>query len=547
MAHHAPFAQLAVDVDDKISSMTPEVVYIDHPLPTPSPGMDNKFDTLLSPSATMYEKASDDAGSLFSNQNNRKPIWKQWLVEGLLCLASLGSFIIITTVLAVHNGKALPEMPIGITLNTFLAFFTTFTKAAFMVPISEALSQWKWNLLVVDETKGQSRSLSTFGTLDSASRGIWGSWMVLRDFKWRHFISLAAFFSMISIFTSPITQQMIAYKTRPAPIPNGIADVPITRTYTQDPAGIVHPEELTQAVFRGMSSHPSTPILPVAATCGAANCTFSRYTTLAMCMKMRDITPLLTVTELQNTTSPMWTGGRNWERAVLAGNGTTAWNASLPNGISFITPLSYSFALTGHNETLSFTTPADQDANYNALAHYFAIWSNAGNVSYPGFDRASNPTPWPFIAYEVLYHLCVNTYETTFSGGQSNTTLVSSSAVPAARADNEPLYNLGCVPKRNLIFDTCDYLDLTANRTYLADPTDPAAPPFAMDREVGASLTLKLYFDVLLTFLADGIGRNAAVYNNRNPSTPPSTAATSPTPRTKPATSPSTSPTSPPP
>lgn len=325
---------------------------------------------------------------------------------------------------------------------------------------------------------------------------------------------------MISIFTSPITQQMIAYKTRPAPIPNGIADVPISRTYTQDPAGIVHPEEVTRAVFQGMSSHPSTPILPIAASCGAANCTFSRYTTLAMCMKMRDVTPLLTVTELQNTTSPMWTGGRNWERAVLAGNGTTAWNASLPNGISFVTPLSYAFALTGHNETLSFTTPADQDANYNALAHYFAIWSNAGNVSYPGFDRASHPTPWPFIAHEILYHLCVNTYETTFSGGQSNTTLISSSAVPAARADNEPLYNLGCVPSRNLIFDTCDYLDITANRTYLADPTDPAAPPFAMDREVGAALSLKLYFDVQLTFVADGIGRNAAVYNNRNVSPP---------------------------
>lgn len=344
---------------------------------------------------------------------------------------------------------------------------------------------------------------------------------------------------MISIFTSPITQQMIAYKTRPAAIPNGIADVPISRTYTQDPAGIVHPEEVTRAVFLGMSSHPSTPILPIAANCGAANCTFSRYTTLAMCMKMRDVTPLLTVTELQNTTSPMWTGGRKWERAVLAGNGTTAWNASLPNGISFVTPLSYAFALTGHNETLSFTTPADRDANYNALAHYFAIWSNAGNVSYPGFDRASNPTPWPFIAYEILYHLCVNTYETSFSGGKSNTTLISSSAVPATRPDNEPLYNLGCVPSRNLIFDTCDYLDITANRTYLADPTDPAAPSFAMDREVGAALTLKLYFDVQLTFLGDGIGRNAAVYNNKNVS-PPTLSPSPPIPDSKPSTKPST-------
>ena len=37
--------------------------------------------------------------------------------------------------------------PMNITLNIFLAFFTTLTltKAAFMIAVSEALSQWKWN------------------------------------------------------------------------------------------------------------------------------------------------------------------------------------------------------------------------------------------------------------------------------------------------------------------------------------------------------------------------------------------------------------------
>lgn len=53
---------------------------------------------------------------------------------------------VIIVVLACYNDRPLPRLPMQITLNTFLAFFTTFTKAAFMIPISEALSQWKWNI-----------------------------------------------------------------------------------------------------------------------------------------------------------------------------------------------------------------------------------------------------------------------------------------------------------------------------------------------------------------------------------------------------------------
>jgi len=69
-----------------------------------------------------------------------------------------------------------------ITLNTFLAFFTTFTKAAFMIPISEALSQWKWNIYA---SGLPSRPLADFQVLDAASRGVWGSWMLFRNFRWK--------------------------------------------------------------------------------------------------------------------------------------------------------------------------------------------------------------------------------------------------------------------------------------------------------------------------------------------------------------------------
>jgi len=71
----------------------------------------------------------------------------------------------------------------NITLNTFLAFFATITKSSFMIPIAEALSQWKWNLFAAQ--RGQARSLADFQTLNAASRGTWGSWALVRRFKWR--------------------------------------------------------------------------------------------------------------------------------------------------------------------------------------------------------------------------------------------------------------------------------------------------------------------------------------------------------------------------
>jgi hypothetical protein len=63
----------------------------------------------------------------------------------------------------------------GITLNTFLAFFTTMTKASFMLAVAEALSQWKWNWFATNS----ERPLHDFQLFDDASRGAWGSTKLL--------------------------------------------------------------------------------------------------------------------------------------------------------------------------------------------------------------------------------------------------------------------------------------------------------------------------------------------------------------------------------
>jgi hypothetical protein len=76
----------------------------------------------------------------------------------------------------------------GVTVNTFVAFFATFAKAAFMLPLGEAISQWKWNWYSDD------RQLSDFQLFDSASRGAWGSILLLLRLKHRYFLTLFHFF-----------------------------------------------------------------------------------------------------------------------------------------------------------------------------------------------------------------------------------------------------------------------------------------------------------------------------------------------------------------
>jgi len=88
-------------------------------------------------------------------------------------------FAVIIVVLRACDGKALPELPFHITLNSFIAFFTSLTKAAFMNPVAECISQLKWNWFE------QERPLSDFETFDKASRGVLGSVFLLNLLKWR--------------------------------------------------------------------------------------------------------------------------------------------------------------------------------------------------------------------------------------------------------------------------------------------------------------------------------------------------------------------------
>jgi hypothetical protein len=94
-----------------------------------------------------------------------------WIFS-LLCVAG------IVATLIYFDGRELPEWKLGITINAFIAIFAGFAKSALLVPTAEALGQLKW-----DWYRKKPKKMMDFEILDSASRGPWGSLVLLTRTK----------------------------------------------------------------------------------------------------------------------------------------------------------------------------------------------------------------------------------------------------------------------------------------------------------------------------------------------------------------------------
>jgi hypothetical protein len=97
-----------------------------------------------------------------------------WWWELLSWTVSFACVAAIVSVLWYHDGKRQPEYLVtGITLNAYVSVFAAVSKAALLLPVSEAIGQLKW----VWFQKGAA--LWDFQLFDAASRGPWGATMLL--------------------------------------------------------------------------------------------------------------------------------------------------------------------------------------------------------------------------------------------------------------------------------------------------------------------------------------------------------------------------------
>ncbi|RMJ08844.1 hypothetical protein CDV36_011535 [Fusarium kuroshium] len=410
-----------------------------------------------------------------------------WRLEAASLLLS---FSLIIVVLAHFDQKGLPDWPLSITLNSFLAFFTTLIKATFMLPVSTAISQTKWSWFL------QDRPMYDFHILDQASRGVRGSFMLLWRAHFRSFVSLGACIVIISTLTSPVTQLAINYPMRDREVPRGAYARAIRKIETPTDALAHATSKAVQLAIASDNSLFNTPMPPLETFCSTGNCTFDKYHTLGVCVKTANISSHLKIETFEDLGSAdIPPSHLETLRELLQPPGIKIWKVSLSNNFYMMHvdpfPL-YTDMLTG-NETFGFRH--DMNLLRTRVASFALIFTTPvyndkslteeDLISKDGYLKPADSF-W-HEAWEVLFHLCVQSYDTKVQVGADDTRMVSSIATPMEPKDSA-FIDTSCPRSLYGPAPLCDGNEERWNETlFLRGPTQDSPRPGAKPEAFSAN------------------------------------------------------------
>jgi hypothetical protein len=200
---------------------------------------------------------------------------------------------------------ALGSWSLGLTAITVLSKIAS---AALILPISEAIGQLKWSWFYGTD----SRDAYDFEIFDQASRGAWGSFLLLIRTKGKSLAALGALLTVLLLAIDTFFQQVTALPERWAPrgeghIPRAIRYEPNVVYTWQSNWGEDHPigipnQDLTGALIpyfyeqngtqRSRSLNGSQVDFPI--SCPTSTCKWPPYRSLGVCSACEDISGLLT-------------------------------------------------------------------------------------------------------------------------------------------------------------------------------------------------------------------------------------------------------------
>lgn len=344
-----------------------------------------------------------------------------------------------------------------------------------MFPVSMAISQTKWTWFL------QDRPLYDFHAIDQASRGFWGSLVLLSRVRLRHFVALGAFLMVINVVTTPLTQLAISYPARDEVAAGEDASTRVIGAIDLDPGplGILvrRALQIGSVPETGSFLAPIPPQRGLAASCATGNCTFDTYQSLGLCVKSANITSQLQIRELDVS--------RPEDLELFGDTDPTgegkAWVASLPGGVEM-----------GHRSPMAFMTYTLNGTNtYGFADEPGLVSSRIISVvllhTTPLFDNVTWYDPdrtWPLAeifdyidgfrheAIEFLFHVCVQSLETRVHMGIEETVVTESLGKPVEQ-DAGFFLNLTC----NSLLDDgtwCNYNPDEWNKTLRLEPPSSA-------------------------------------------------------------------------
>ncbi|TDZ53612.1 hypothetical protein CTRI78_v006863 [Colletotrichum trifolii] len=447
-----------------------------------------------------------------------KPFWSIWWLEILCIVSGFSTLTLILFVLAAHDEKPLPEWPLGITLNTFLAFCTAICKASLMIPVCLAISQTQWTWFQ------KERPLYDFHIIDQASRGSWGSMLLIWRFGFRHLITLGAFLTVASVVTTPLTQLAISYPTRNVVLPEEEA-----RTWALlELSGRIGRNNLNGAAHRAVlattaaadDTNFTEPTPTTGAICSTGDCTFETYKSLGVCLKIANITSHLEV-KRYNLPQGKTLESSSWSELSYYNSTVTEneydwrlWSASLPGGYSLVHQSNVAILSDRLNGRETFGFAEDPTLIQTRLSSFILIYTSMNLdedveecqsqsiLARPPCDSERYQSParcnWQSIvpvapcvpiwheAMEVLFYPCVQEHKTKVTLGVENA-LVSESPSEVILRDEDDFLDMNCSLATSREEGTCHAASYSQkgqdNAFYLQVPFDKSFPgPEALDR-----------------------------------------------------------------
>ncbi|KAK4195627.1 hypothetical protein QBC40DRAFT_269118 [Triangularia verruculosa] len=349
-------------------------------------------------------------------------VWSWWpeiasFVLSLLCIP------VLVILLRNYNTRPLSDWHLSITLNSVVAFISTVCRTSFIFPIVQALSQQRWNWFK------SPRSLDDFRVIDDASRGPWGSLILMGRMRGRPLAVISCLVLVTSIATSTLTQAVVDYPSHMVPVEGNntaVAKKIDQFHYTSGFRSGGRRFPLAQALRSSGSIPPSqlTPFLPP--SCRTPECTWPEFNTMAICINMTNVTHLLTYDDLIP-------GTPEWRK-----KGKPRTNASLPNGVTFRPTGDFR---AGRQVGLDIGIGAGVTSNWSDPP----LQQEISSLSFNGTagQRAELSSVFilhanPIRATEIMFHYCINRYNASVSENVPSSRLLSSTTKVGYEDESNP-------------------------------------------------------------------------------------------------------------
>lgn len=344
--------------------------------------------------------------------NAHKPtvgVFHDWWAEILCCLIIIAAMGAIIAIVYPHQNLPLPEWPYNISINSLLAVIVVAMKTAMLLVTAEGLSQLKWAWFK------RRRPLQDLTRYDRASRGPWGSLLLLWTLRGRNIVaSIGAFVTLAALAIDPFAQQVVRYYQCSIPVLGVNATIPRTNVYQEmgDHVGAAY-----STVVKGMQSAINGGIFnpglaDVSFHCPTGNCTFSgQYHSIAYCSSCSDISEDLTLQRISTAYAV------NISDSNVDFNGVTLLNTTLPSGLY---ALSWPIDSSESNSTYFVAHGSGLSGHIEMILGLPVDFLLYGGYTREGCSDAATNDTWYCKGYGAArceLSPCVKTYKADISGG----------------------------------------------------------------------------------------------------------------------------------